>query len=147
MLLELPAVVELDALEVLPHRDGLLDQAVEVLRDLRGEALLLEDAKDFAAGDVRDLRDAVRVPKDDADLRRRQALLRELSDVVDDLLGGDLEPRRRRPPVRQGALGDALPERRGGGSGAEVDLTLRKCGDVAYSERKILMIVRSLVGG
>ena len=101
-------MIQAALVEVLAHLDGLLDEAVEVLRDLRGEALLLEDAKDFAAGDVRDLRDAVRVPKDDADLRRRQALLRELSDVVDDLLGGDLEPRRGRPPVRQRGLRDAL---------------------------------------
>ena len=36
------------ALEVLAHGNRLLDEAVEVLGDLRGEAVLLQQAQDFA---------------------------------------------------------------------------------------------------
>jgi len=105
---ELGVLVRAELVEVLAHLHGLLDEAVEVLRDLRGEAALLEDAKNLAAGHVRHLRDAVRVAEDNADLRRRQTLLRELSDLVNDLGRRGLQPRGRRPPVRQGRLGDTL---------------------------------------
>lgn len=34
----------------------------------------------------------LRIPQHDTDLRRSRALLRGLADLVDDLVGGDLEP-------------------------------------------------------
>lgn len=90
------------ALEVLANLDGLLDEVVQVLGDLRGEAGSLEDAQDLVAGDRLDLGDAVRVAEDDADLRRREALARELEDLLLDLVGRGLEPARRRALVREG---------------------------------------------
>jgi len=90
------------ALEVLANLDGLLDEVVQVLGDLRGETGSLEDAQDLVAGDRLDLGDAVRVAEDDADLRRREALARELEDLLLDLVGRGLEPARRRALVREG---------------------------------------------
>ena len=52
----------------------------------------LEDAQDLVAGDDLDLCDAVRVTEGDANLRRRGTLTGELADLVDDLLGGGLQP-------------------------------------------------------
>ncbi|CAI5527805.1 unnamed protein product [Closterium sp. Naga37s-1] len=51
----------------------------------RAGTVSLENAQDLAASDARHLRDTVRVPQNDADLRRRQTLLRELADVLVDL--------------------------------------------------------------
>ena len=58
---------------------------------------------------MRHLSNAVRVPKDDANLRRGQTLPGELAHVLGDLTRVDLQPRRRRPPVRQSRLRDTLP--------------------------------------
>lgn len=50
-------------------------------------------------GDHLDLRDTVRISEDDTDLRRGSTLLCELADLVDNLLGGGLQPRRRNARV------------------------------------------------
>ena len=71
--------------------------------------VLLQDTQDLAAGDVRHLSNAVRVPKDYANLRRGQTLPGQLAHVLGDLTRVDLQPRRRRPPVRQSRLRDTLP--------------------------------------
>ena len=69
---------------------------------------LFEHTQDLAAGHVRDLGNAVAVTQDDANLRRGEALLRQLGDLVGHLSSRGLEPRRGRPPVRQRGLRDAL---------------------------------------
>lgn len=60
------------------------------------------------ARDDLDLGDAVRISEDDTDLRRRRSLLRELADLVNDLVGRGLEPGRRLARVGDGAGRDAL---------------------------------------
>ena len=42
-------------LQMLPDADGLLDEVVDVLRELGGEALGLEDPQDVVAGDEAEL--------------------------------------------------------------------------------------------
>lgn len=42
----------------------------------------LEDTENFAAGDALDLSNAMRVTKNNADLRWSQTLLRELADIL-----------------------------------------------------------------
>ena len=54
--------------------------------------LLFEDPQNFAACDVVDLCNAVRVAQVDADGRRCQALLGKLADVLNDLIRCLLEP-------------------------------------------------------
>jgi hypothetical protein len=82
----------------------------EGLRGSSGsDTVALEDAQHLAPGHAVDLRNPVRVPENHADLRRRQPLLRELADVLLHLRGGDLQPRRRTPLVRQSRRGHTLP--------------------------------------
>ena len=69
-------------------------------RDVR--TLGLEDTQDLVTGDEADLGDAVRVTEGDTDLGGGQALASELGDLLDDLFGGSLEPRRGSAAVREG---------------------------------------------
>jgi hypothetical protein len=47
-----------------------------------------------------DLSDTVRISEDDTDLGWSCALLRKFADLIDNLVGGSLEPRRRSAGVR-----------------------------------------------
>ena len=62
----------------------------------------LQDTEDLVTGDEAHLRDTVRVTEGDTNLRRRQTLAGQLADVVDDILRGGLEPRRRSAAVGEG---------------------------------------------
>lgn len=91
-----------------PHNNMATSTQVIIRLSRRTRTAFLEDAEDLAAGHVRHLRDAVRVAKNHANLRRRQALLGKLGDLVDHLRRRRLQPRGRRPPVRQRRLGNTL---------------------------------------
>ena len=52
---ELGVLVVAVALQVLVHGDGLLDQVVQILRDLGGQTSDLQDAQDLGAGHVLNL--------------------------------------------------------------------------------------------
>jgi len=108
---ELAILILTVALEVLADGDGLLDQHVKVLWDLRGEAIGLEDAEDLVSGDDPDLRDTVAIPQDNTNLGRRGALPSELADLLDDLLGRGFEPGRDRARVRSRGGGDTFSVR------------------------------------
>lgn len=66
------------------------------------------DGERAHTGDDLDLGNTVGVTEDDTDLGRGGALLGELADLVDDLLGGGLEPRGGVAGVGDGGGGDAL---------------------------------------
>jgi len=57
---------------------------------------------------VLDLGNTVRVTEDDTDLRRSGTLTGELGDLLDDLLGGGLQPRRGRSRVGESGGRNAL---------------------------------------
>jgi len=92
---ELGVLVLAVSLEMLADSDSLLDQHVQVLWDLWGEAIRLEDSENLVTSDNLDLGNTVRISEDDTDLGRSSTLLCELADLIDDLLGGGLQPRRR----------------------------------------------------
>jgi len=94
---ELGVLVLSISLKMLADSDGLLDQHVQVFWNLWGEAIGLEDSENLVTSNHLHLGDAVRISEDDTDLRWSSTLLRELADLVDDLLGGGLQPRRRSP--------------------------------------------------
>jgi len=96
---ELGVLVLSVALEMLADGDSLLDQHVEILWDFWGEAIGLEDSENLVTSDHLNLRNTMRISEDNTDLRWSSTLLRKLADLVHDLLGGGLEPRRRSPGV------------------------------------------------
>eukprot|EP00512_Aurantiochytrium_limacinum_P004068 CAMPEP_0171497618 /NCGR_PEP_ID=MMETSP0958-20121227/7375_1 /TAXON_ID=87120 /ORGANISM="Aurantiochytrium limacinum, Strain ATCCMYA-1381" /LENGTH=171 /DNA_ID=CAMNT_0012031887 /DNA_START=660 /DNA_END=1176 /DNA_ORIENTATION=- len=96
------------ALEVLAHGDSLLNEEVEVLRELSGKTVLLQNTGDLVAEHALDLGNTVGVTEDDTDLGRVKTLLGELAALLLDLLRGDLEPAGRGALVRQRAAADAL---------------------------------------
>lgn len=65
----------------------------------------LQDPQDLVSGDEPDLGDSVRVPEDDSDLGRTETSSGELEDLVRDLLGGGLGPRRLGSSVRESRRG------------------------------------------
>jgi hypothetical protein len=95
-------------LQMLTDLDGLLDKHVKILGDFRGKSVGLEDADNLLASNGLDLGDTIGITENDTNLRRSQTLLGELADVILDISGGDLKPRRRSALVRLGALGDTL---------------------------------------
>merc|ERR1712039_574091 len=89
---ELAVLVLAVLVQVLPNGNGLLDQEVEVLGEAWREPVGLQDAQDLAAGHVAYERDAEAVAERYADLRRSEALLRQLADVVADVFRLHLDP-------------------------------------------------------
>ena len=77
---------------MLPHVDCLLDQVVEVLGDLRGKTVLLQDSEDLVSGNSLNLGNTVVVSEDDTDLRGGGALLGELNNLFNQFVSGDLNP-------------------------------------------------------
>jgi hypothetical protein len=61
----------------------------------------LQDSEDLVASHVLDLTDTLRISQDDTNLGRSQTLASKLADLVADLFGGGLQPRRRGTLVRQ----------------------------------------------
>lgn len=119
---ELRVLVLAVGLEVLAHGDGLFHEVPEILRDLwcqtcvynslsfgdrglsMGLALTarLEDTEDLVTSNEAHLGNTVRVTEGNTDLRGGQALASELGNVLDDILGGGLEPGRRGAAVGEG---------------------------------------------
>jgi len=65
---ELGVSVLAELFKMLADGNGLLDEHVQVLGDLGGETVLLEDSEDLGAGDTLDLGDTVAISKSNTDL-------------------------------------------------------------------------------
>jgi len=100
---ELGILVLAVLLQVLAHGDGLLDKAVQVLREGWGKSLGAEDAHDLVAGDHLDLWDSVGITKDYTNLGRGEALLGHGADLLDAFASGLLDPAWRSALVWEGA--------------------------------------------
>jgi len=105
---ELGILVLSALLQVLADADGLLDQEVDVLWEVRSKSFPLQDPQDLVTGDETDLGDTVAVPEDDTDLGWGQAFLGQLVDLVLDIGRAQLEPGRNGATVWEGTLGDTL---------------------------------------
>lgn len=68
----------------------------------------LQDAQDFVSSDKTNLGNALSVTQQHTNLRGTQTLFGELANLVDNLLGRNFQPRRRRTTVWQGTARDTL---------------------------------------
>eukprot|EP00297_Palpitomonas_bilix_P000016 CAMPEP_0113918178 /NCGR_PEP_ID=MMETSP0780_2-20120614/33183_1 /TAXON_ID=652834 /ORGANISM="Palpitomonas bilix" /LENGTH=243 /DNA_ID=CAMNT_0000917909 /DNA_START=67 /DNA_END=799 /DNA_ORIENTATION=+ /assembly_acc=CAM_ASM_000599 len=73
-------------LKMLANIHSLLDEAVKILGDLRGETLGLEDTDDGVASDNLHAGHGLRVTEKDTNLRGGKSLSGELHDALDDLV-------------------------------------------------------------
>ena len=108
---ELSILILAVPLQMLPDAHRLFDEVVNILRNVGGEALGLQDPEDLVAGDESHLGDTVAVPENDADLGRGQTLLRQLEDLLLDVVGGELQPVGDGAAVGERRLRDALAGR------------------------------------
>ena len=98
-------------LQMLPDAHRFLDEVVNILRNVGGEALGLKDPEDLVTGDESHLGDTVAVPENDSDLGRGQSLLGQLEDLLLDVVGGELQPVGDGATVGERRLRDALAGR------------------------------------
>ena len=89
---ELGVLVLSVLLQMLSNSDSLLHQMVKILRDLRGKTIGLQDTKNFAASNVLDLTNSVRVSKLDTDLRRSKTLSCQFGDLITNFVVGGFQP-------------------------------------------------------
>ena len=82
---ELAVHVVLALLKMLSHRDGLLDEMIEVLGQFRCTAVLLEYSMDLLSSEESDLWNTVLVSKDDTDLTFGESLLGVLDNKLNDI--------------------------------------------------------------
>ena len=108
---ELSILILAVPLQMLPDAHRLFDKVVNILRNVGGEALGLQDPEDLVAGDESHLGDTVAVPENDADLGRGQTLLGQLEDLLLDVVGGELQPVGDGAAVGERRLRDALAGR------------------------------------
>lgn len=94
--------------KVVADGQSLLDEVVEVLRDLGSQAVSLEDAENLGASDSLDVRNTAGVSEDNTDLRGEKTLASELEDLVLDGVSLSLGPIRCGVAVRAGRAGDTL---------------------------------------
>ena len=95
-------------LQVLSDVNSLFDQMVQVFGDLWCEAALLQDSEDFATGDAFNLRDSVAISKSHTDLGRRTALFGKLVNLVNEVVGGNLDPAGRSFSVWEASASDTF---------------------------------------
>jgi len=75
------------SLQMLPDCHRLLDEVVQVFRNFRGKTMSLKNTQDLASSNTPDLGYPVRVSENNTNLRRGQALLGELANVLLNILG------------------------------------------------------------
>lgn len=105
---ELGVLVLSVSLQVLSDRDSLLDQEVQVLWDLWGQTVRLQDSQDLVTGDNLGLGDSVSISQDNTNLRWGQTLSGVLDNLLNNLIGAQLEPRWSVSRVWKSGGGDTL---------------------------------------
>ena len=106
--MELGVLVLSILLEVLAHGDGLLDEVVEVLRQIGAHTSELQQTQDLVTSDALDLGDTHAVTESDTDLRGGHTLLSQLADLLNDVLRSHLDPRSGLALVRQSGAAHTL---------------------------------------
>jgi len=79
-------------LQMLPNIHCLFDQMVQIFWDLWGKTILLKDSENLAARHSLDLWDTIVVSEDDTDGGGGGSLLGQLDNLLDQVVGRDLDP-------------------------------------------------------
>ena len=95
--------------EVPPDGLGFLHEEVQNLRDGRSKALLLEDMQELDASDQLDLWHTEAVPQRDTNERGRHTLLRQLANLLLEILRLQLDPPRSPALVKERCEDVPLP--------------------------------------
>jgi hypothetical protein len=93
---------------VLTDRDGLLDEMVQIFGNFGSETARLQDTENLVTSDGSDLRNTIRITKNNTNLRGSKTLLGVLTDHVNNFFRGSLNPRRRSAAIREGTARDTL---------------------------------------
>ena len=96
-------------LKMLSDSDCLLNQMVEILREIRGKAFGFKDSQDFITSHKTDLGHTVRVPQDHTYLGGSEAFLGQFVNLFLHVVRRQLQPRGDAAAVGQRRLGQALP--------------------------------------
>ena len=101
-------LVQTALFQVLSDVNSLFDQMVQVFRDLWCEAGLLQDSEDFASGNALHLRDSMAISESDTNLGWRATLLRKLVNLLNEIVGRNLDPAGRRLSVWEASASDTF---------------------------------------
>lgn len=77
---------------MLSDGNSLLDQVVQILRDLWGQTVRSQDSQDLVTGDDLSLGNTVGISQDDTNLRRSQTLSGVLDNLLNNVIRRQLEP-------------------------------------------------------
>ena len=108
---ELGVLVLSVTFQVLADGNSLLDQVVQILRDLGGKTVGLQETEESVTSDALDLRNTARITEDHADLRRSVTLLSQSANLGVDLRSGGLVPGWRSSLVWNSGGRDTLSKR------------------------------------
>lgn len=106
----------------------------------------LEDAQDLVAGNDADLSDAVRVTQNDTNLGGSGTLLGQLANLLNDLVGGGLEPRGNSARVGNGRGRNALAVAVKTTHVFRCERGMLSCGERLWVVVRVKMLMRSSSG-
>merc|ERR1719161_2507263 len=89
---ELGILILAVAVKMLADGDGLLDQVVQILWNIRCQAVALQDSEDLCASHCVDLGNSKTIPESDTDLGWCESLLSQFADVVSHIIWLHLQP-------------------------------------------------------
>lgn len=97
-----------ELVEMFADADCLLDQVVEIFRELRGHSFFLQNAENLGPGDFFNLRHTLHISEVDADLRGGESLLGQFFNELDNVAGSEVNPCWGALAIRKTSSGDAL---------------------------------------
>ena len=105
---ELGILILAELLQMLSDLYSLFDEVVEIFWKVWSESLLLQDSEDFASSDALHLGDSVAISESDADLGRGEALLRQLDNLINEVVRRNSNPAWSCLSVREASACDTL---------------------------------------
>ena len=105
---ELTILISSELLNMLSDVNSLLDQAIEIFWELRSNTLDLKNSEDLRASDSFNLRNTIVISEDDTDLGRSTALSSEFDNLLNEIIGTNLDPTWRNLSVWKTSTGNTF---------------------------------------